>query len=58
MASYIHNGLSLLSGTFITKAAPNLNSNNFSETVYVKERNVHSEITNITYQYNVYLPQG
>ncbi len=53
-----NNGLSQLSGTFTTKAASNLNSNNFSETVYVKERNVHSEMTNITYQYNVYLPKG
>jgi len=39
-----NNGLSQLSGTFTTKAAPKLNSNNFSETVYVKERNVIPEL--------------
>ncbi len=52
-----NNGLSEFSGTFTTKAAPNLNGSNFQKTVFIEEQDIHSSITGITYQYNVYLPQ-
>jgi predicted alpha/beta superfamily hydrolase len=53
-----NNGKSTLSGTFTSKWAPNLNAKNFKKTVYIAEQSIHSDITNITYQYNVYLPNG
>ncbi len=46
------------SDTLATKTSPNLNKKNFSTTVFIAEKDIHSEITNITYQYNVYLPKG
>jgi len=53
-----NNGLSKVTGTFTTKSAPNLNGNNFNGTAFIAEQDIHYDITNITYQYNVYLPEG
>jgi predicted alpha/beta superfamily hydrolase len=45
-------------GAYTTKKSPNLNNKNFSTTVFIAEKDIHSDITDITYQYNVYLPNG
>ncbi len=56
--SSFNNGLTELSGTFTTKAAPNLNGTNFSKSIFIAEQDIYSNITDITYQYNVYLPES
>jgi len=47
-------------GAYTTKKSPNpnLNNKNFNTTVFIAEKDIHSDITDITYQYNVYLPNG
>ncbi len=52
-----NNGSSELSGTFTSKSTTPVSGYNFLGTV-VNSQDVFSNITNITYQYNVYLPVG
>ncbi len=53
-----NNGLTEYNGTFTTKAASNLNGTNFNQSIFIEEQDIYSNITNITYQYNVYLPES